>query len=551
MNDVRKYCRRAIFQGARHVKLSVMRFSEFAALCYQLEKTSSRLAKVDLAAEYLKRLDAEEIRHGSAFLSGRPFPVSDSRTLDIGPGAFAHASETPEIESSVSPELTLTDVAGSFSNIAEANGKGSRSAKYARLRELVEMTSSQERPILFRLLHNELRIGLHDGLIQEAIARASGADLKTVRRAALFLSDLAEVAEIALTRGGASLQEVDIKLFVPLLPMLSELSEDFDGVIAAHGGSTGFEFKYDGARVQIHKDGDQVRTWSRRLTEVSGSLPEIAQIVRGDLAGDSLILDGEVVAVGKDGRPFPFQELMRRFRRIHDIEAAAIDIPLHLHLFDCLLLNGRSLIDESYEKRWQILSELTSGKHLARRQITGKRIEAESFLKEALAAGHEGLMAKALSSPYMPGNRGKLWFKIKPAETVDCAIIAADRGSGRRRGWLSNYHLAVADGEGGFAPVGKTFKGLTDKQFVEMTARLQKLQIADDGYTVTVKPEVVVEVAYNEIQHSPQYSSRFALRFARIKRIRDDKNVDQITTLTELQNLYERQFVSKSKRLAP
>jgi DNA ligase-1 len=529
----------------------MMRFSEFAALCYQLEKTSSRLAKVALAAEYLKRLDAEEIRHGIAFLSGRPFPVSDSRTLDIGPGAFAHASETPEIQSSVSPELTLTDVAGSFSNIAEANGKGSRSAKYARLRELVEMTSSQERPILFRLLHNELRIGLHDGLIQEAIARASGADLKTVRRAALFLSDLAEVAEIALTRGGASLQEVDIKLFVPLLPMLSELSEDFDGVIAAHGGSTAFEFKYDGARVQIHKDGDQVRIWSRRLTEVTGSLPEIAQIVRGDLAGDSLILDGEVVAVGKDGRPFPFQELMRRFRRIHDIEAAAIDIPLHLHLFDCLLLNGRSLIDESYEKRWQTLSELTSGQHLARRQITCQRIEAESFLKEALAAGHEGLMAKALTSPYMPGNRGKLWFKIKPAETVDCAIIAADRGSGRRRGWLSNYHLAVADGQGGFAPVGKTFKGLTDKQFVEMTARLQELQIADDGYTVAVKPEVVVEIAYNEIQHSPQYSSKFALRFARIKRIRDDKNAGQITTLTELQKLYELQFVSKSKRLAP
>jgi DNA ligase 1 len=527
----------------------MMRFSEFAALCYQLEQTSSRLAKVDLAAEYLKRLDAEEIRHGIAFLSGRPFPVSDSRTLDIGPGAFAHASETPEIESSVSPELTLTDVAGSFSNIAAANGKGSRSAKYASLRELVEMAGSQERPILFRLLHNELRIGLHDGLIQEAIARASGADLKTVRRAALFLSDLAEVAEIALTRGGASLHEVDIKLFVPLLPMLSELSEDFDGVIAAHSGSTAFEFKYDGARVQIHKDGDQVRIWSRRLTEVTGSLPEIAQIVRGDLAGDSLILDGEVVAVGKDGRPFPFQELMRRFRRIHDIEATAIDIPLHLHLFDCLLLNDASLIDEPYERRWQTLANLTGGKHLARRQITSEKVLAENFLRDALAAGHEGLMAKALSSPYMPGNRGKLWFKIKPAETVDCAIIAADRGSGRRRGWLSNYHLAVADGEGGFAPVGKTFKGLTDKQFAEMTARLQELQIADDGYTVSVKPEIVVEVAYNEIQHSPQYSSKFALRFARIKRIRDDKNVDQITTLSELQNLYDRQFVTKSKRI--
>jgi DNA ligase 1 len=526
----------------------MMNFSDFAALCYQLETTSSRLAKVALAAEYLKRLDAEEIRHGIAFLSGRPFPVSDSRTLDIGPGAFAHASETPEIENSASPELTLGDVAQSFARIAEANGKGSRSAKYERLRELVEMTSSQERSILFRLLHNELRIGLHDGLIQEAIARASGADLKTVRRAALFLSDLAEVASIALTQRGVALQEVDIKLFVPLLPMLSELSEDFDSVLAAHGGTTAFEFKYDGARVQIHKHGEQVRIWSRRLTEVTDSLPEIAQVVRRDLVGDSFILDGEVVAVGKDGRPFPFQELMRRFRRIHDIEAAAIDIPLHLHLFDCLLLNGRSLIDESYERRWQTLSEMTSGKHLARRQITADRIEAESFLKDALAAGHEGLMAKALNCPYMPGNRGKLWFKIKPAETVDCVIIAADRGSGRRRGWLSNYHLAVADGNGGFAPVGKTFKGLTDKQFAEMTARLQELQIADDGYTVAVKPEIVVEVAYNEIQRSPQYSSKFALRSARIKRIRDDKNVEQITTLAELQNLYERQFVSKSRR---
>ncbi len=538
----------AVLPAARHVRLFIMNFSEFAALCYELEKTSSRLAKITLAAEYLKQLLPEEIRNGIAFLSGRPFPVSDSRTLDIGPGAFAHASETPEIDNSLTPQLTLGDVAGNFARIAEASGKGSRSEKYEGLRELVEMTHSQERPILFRLLHNELRIGLHDGLIQEAIARASGSDVKTVRRAALFLSDLAEVGSIALTQGGAALQQVDIKLFVPLLPMLSELSEDFDGVFAAHGGNSALEFKYDGARVQIHKDGDQVRIWSRRLTEVTQSLPEIAQIVRGDLHGDCFILDGEVVAVGKDGRPFPFQELMRRFRRIHDIESAANDVPLNLHLFDCLLLDGASLIDEPYERRWQTLSQVTSGKHLARRQITTDRIEAENLLKDALAAGHEGLMAKALNSPYMPGNRGKLWFKIKPAETIDCAIIAADRGSGRRRGWLSNYHLAVAEDNGGFAPVGKTFKGLTDKQFTEMTARLRELQVADDGYTVAVKPAVVVEVAYNEIQHSPQYSSKFALRFARIKRIRDDKSVEQITTLAELQKLYDRQFVSKSRR---
>jgi DNA ligase-1 len=525
-----------------------MNFSEFASLCYELEKTSSRITKVEAAAEYLKRLGAEEIRSGVAFLSGRAFQLSDPRTLDIGPSAFSHAAQTPDIQDSVTPPLTLTDVAQSFAKIAALSGKGSRALKYARLRELVEQTPGEQRPILFRLLHNELRIGLHDGLIQEAIARASGTELRTVRRAALFLSDLAEVAGIALTEGRTALQDVGVKLFVPLLPMLSELSEDLSAVLAAHGGTTALEFKYDGARVQIHKSGGQVRIWSRRLTEVTNSLPEIIDIARNEIRADSFILDGEVVAVGKDGRPFPFQELMRRFRRVHDIESAANEIPLVLCLFDCLLLDGASLTDEPYSVRWEKLGRIAGSKHLARRRITGAAAEADAFFREAIAAGHEGLMAKALDSAYMPGNRGKLWFKIKPADTVDCVITAADRGSGRRKGWLSNYHLGVADGSGGFAPVGKTFKGLTDKQFIEMTSRLEELQLADDGYTVTVRPEVVVEVAYNEIQSSPQYSSGFALRFARIKRIREDRSAAQITTLPELQSLFERQFVSKSRR---
>jgi DNA ligase-1 len=524
-----------------------MNFSEFASLCYELEKTPSRLAKIALAAEYLKRLEPDEIRFGVSFLSGRPFPVSDPRTLDIGPSALFEASKLPDANNP-STLITLKDVADSFGKIAEASGKGSRREKLARLTELVERADAHERPILMRLLHNELRIGLHDGLIQEAIARAADADLKTVRRAALFRSDLAEVAVVALTAGMAGLQQVDIKLFVPLLPMLSELSQDFGEIFKAHGGKTALEFKYDGARVQIHKEADHVRIWSRRLSEVTSSLPEIVEIARRDLQGQSFILDAEVVALGKDGRPYPFQELMRRFKRVHGIESAASEIPLSLHLFDCLFLDGRSLIDEPYESRWLKLSAITSGKNLARRKIATDIAEAEAFLNEALGAGHEGLMAKALESAYMPGNRGKLWFKIKPAETVDCVIIAADRGSGRRRGWLSNYHLAVADGGGGFAPVGKTFKGLTDKEFTEMTSRLRELELADDGYTVTVRPEVVVEVAYNEIQRSPQYSSGFALRFARITRTRDDKSPEQATTLSELQALYEQQFITKSRR---
>lgn len=525
-----------------------MTFAEFASLCYELERTPSRLAKIASAADYLKRLEPDEIRSGVAFLSGRLFPISDPRTLDIGPSALFEASKIPVAENLTPTPLTLQDVANSFGKIAEATGKGSRREKLARLKELVEKADAHERPILLRLLHNELRIGLHDGLIQEAIARASDTDLKTVRRAALFRSDLAEVAAVALTAGMAGLEQVDIKLFIPLLPMLSELSQDFNEVFKAHGGETALEYKYDGARVQIHREDDQVRIWSRRLSEVTSSLPEILEIARSDLRGQSFILDAEVVAVGKDGRPFPFQELMRRFKRVHEIASAASEIPLSLHLFDCLFFDGNSLIDEPYESRWLKLSAITGGKHLTRRKITTDIAEAEAFLKEALAAGHEGLMAKALDSFYMPGNRGKLWFKIKPSETVDCVITAADRGSGRRRGWLSNYHLAVADGAGGFAPVGKTFKGLTDKEFIEMTSRLKALQLADDGYTVTVKPEVVVEVAYNEIQRSPQYSSGFALRFARITRIRDDKNPEQATTLAELQTLYERQFITKSRR---
>ena len=525
-----------------------MNFSDFAALCYELEKTPGRLAKVGAAADYLRRLEPHEIRPGVAFLSGRPFPVSDPRTLDIGPGSFTHIAGVPQAEASVLPALKLGDVANSFAQIAEASGKGSRELKHARLRELVEMTSAQERPILFRLLHNELRIGLHDGLILEAIARASGGELKAARRAALFLSDLAEVAVIALTESAAGLAEVDIKLFVPLLPMLSELSQDFEQILKAHGGRTALEYKYDGARVQIHREREQVRIWSRRLTEVTASVPEIVEIARNELQGESFILDAEVVATGNDGRPFPFQELMRRFRRVHDIETAAGEIPLSLYLFDCLYLDGRSLIDETYEARWRTLAKISHDKYLAARKIVGDKSAAEIFLGQSIAAGHEGLMAKALNSAYMPGNRGKLWFKVKPAETVDCVILAADRGSGRRRGWLSNYHLAVANDDGSFAPVGKTFKGLTDKQFDEMTARLQALQSSDDGYTVTVRPEVVVEVAYNEIQRSPQYSSGFALRFARIKRIREDKAPGQITTLAELQSLYDRQFQTKSRR---
>jgi DNA ligase-1 len=513
-------------------------FKDFAALCLALEQRRGRLDKRALAADYLAALPEDDLPHAVAFLTGRAFPVSDPRTLSVRglPPAPPHAEGEP---------LTLADVADAFGAVAEASGTGSRARREAHLMELATRASPLEREYLGRIIGGEMRTGVSDGLVLEAIAAASGAPPDAGRRAALFLGDLSAVALLARRGGVAALERAEPQLFVPLLPMLAEIADDFDTVLAAHGGVTALEYKYDGARVQIHNDGHRVAIWSRRLSDVTGSLPDVVARARS-FAGAPFILDGEVVALGPDGRPLPFQELMRRFRRVHDVEEALGRMPLALHLFDCLYGDGRSLIDMPYADRWQRLTALTGGRDLAERTIARSITEAQAFRAAALAAGHEGVMAKDLRSVYAPGGRGKRWFKLKTAETIDCVIVAADRGSGRRVGWLSNYHLAVVDGEN-LAEVGKTFKGLTDRQFTEMTERLRALAVADDGYTVKVRPEVVVEVEYNEIQRSPTYPSGFALRFARIARVRDDKAPAQGTTLAEVRRLYEAQFHRKGR----
>jgi DNA ligase-1 len=537
-----------------------------AALARELQATRGRLAKVEAAAGLLRRLTPEESLWAVAFLTGRPFPASDPRVLEVsgaglrdvldglvastegersaggGPGSGAGSGSGAD-----GPPLRLLEVAAAFTQVAEARGPGSRARKRAVLAGLLRRAGGDERDLLVRLLFGEMRLGLHEGLVPDAIAAAHGLDSALVRRALLFRSDPSRVAELAAREGAAGLHVVGVELMTPLAPMLADPAGGIAQALAAHGGRTALETKYDGARVQIHKVGDDVRIWSRRLTEVTDSLPDVVAIVRRDLRGASLILDGEVVAVAADGRPFPFQDLMRRLRRVHGIESSATSVPLRLHLFDCLYRDGASLVDLSYETRWAALAQVAPPERLAGRLVTGGEAEGEAFLDAALAAGHEGLIAKSLGSPYVPGTRGKRWLKIKRAETADCVIVAADRGSGRRRGWLSNYHLAVRDEDGTFAPVGKTFKGLTDQEFGAMTTRLSALATGDDGYTVTVRPEVVVEVAYNEIQRSPQYRSGLALRFARIVRLREDKAPADATPLATLRALYDRQFHTKAR----
>ena len=514
------------------------RFAEFAALGRRLEATPGRLEKRRLVAEFLAAVEPAEVGLAVAFLTARPFPASDPRVL----GVRGLPRGVPAVDG---PPLTLADVAAAFAAVAEATGTGSRRLREERLTELAARASAEEREFLGRIIGGELRTGVSGGLVLEAIAAAADADLAAVRRAALFLGDLSAVAELARAGGAAGLSGASPRPFVPLLPMLAEIAPDYDEVLKAHGGRTALEFKYDGARVQVHRDGERVGIWTRRLSDVTRSLPDVVAVARG-LAGAPFILDGEVVALDAGGRPLPFQELMRRFRRVHGVEALVREMPLALHFFDCLMVDGRSLIDAPYAERWEALARVTGGRHLAEREVADSMAAAQAFHARSLAAGHEGVMAKDLTSGYEPGGRGKRWFKVKAAETVDCVIVAADRGSDRRVGWLSNYHLAVRDGEG-FAEVGKTFKGLTDAQFTAMTERLQALALDDDGYTVRVRPEVVVEVEYNEIQRSPTYRSGLALRFARIARIRDDKAPGQATTLDELRALYERQFATKGR----
>jgi DNA ligase-1 len=554
----------------------VTRLADLVALCRRLEKTRGRLDKRREVSGFLQALAPDEVPDAVAFLTGHAFPASDPRVLGVrglprpgadagtvragagmggggdgaafgGGGTAGGGNGTAGGEDSTAGGgLTLRDVAETFASVAEASGAGARRLRDERLAALARRASPDEREILARIIGGEMRTGVSGGLVLEAIAEAAGVGQDVVRRAALFLGDLSAVAALARAGGAAALGGTTPRPFVPLLPMLAEIATDFGEVLEAHGGTTALEYKYDGARIQIHREGDRVSIWTRRLSEVTRSLPDIVAIARADLRGSPLILDGEVLALDPAGRPLPFQDLMRRFRRMHGVPALVSEMPLDLRLFDCLLVGDRSMIDEPAGARWDALVDVTGGRYLAERRVTGDAGEAGAFRDAALAAGHEGVMAKDLRSPYLPGGRGKRWLKLKAAQTVDCVIVAADRGSGRRTGWLSNYHLAVRDGEG-FAEVGKTFKGLTDREFDAMTVRLAALAVADDGYTVRVRPEVVVEVEYNEIQRSPTYRSGLALRFARIARVRDDRDPASATTLDELRALYERQFATKGR----
>ena len=445
--------------------------------------------------------------------------------------------------------LSILEVRSVFEAIAEASGRGSKERKERLIGSLLGRASPLEVKYLIKVMIGEMRMGLQEGLMEVAVSKAFSIPLERVQRASMFTGDVAEVAAICMKRGLEGILNLNFKLFRPVKLMLAQMVESPEEALKEHGGETAFEYKLDGARIQIHKSGRKVRIFSRRLTDVTRSLPEIVEIIRREVKLKEAIMEGEVIALGRNGNPLPFQHLMRRFRRVYSIERMAENIPVELFLFDLIYVDGESLLDMPYLERRRRLKEAAGGISLTKQLITNDPVEAERFLEEAVDEGHEGLMAKRLSSPYTPGVRGKHWLKIKKTlEPLDLVIIAAEYGIGRRHRWFSDYHLAARDEETGeFLMLGKTFKGLTDREMEEMTRRLKQIALEERGHIVIVRPCIVVEVAYNEIQRSPKYRSGMALRFARITRIRDDKSPEEADTIQRVRRIYEKQFEKKAR----
>ena len=551
-------------------------FYDFALVCQELGQTQSRLQMAETVGTFLASIDVDEAEIAARFMVGRALEQGEEKRLQVSGRAiwkiaaeitgaedqgeeiftaaedFGEAIEMTLKRRSADPEPTLTiaELDRKFHEIAEIEGRQSRGRKLTALRELFERASALEAKYIAKILIREMRHGVSEGMMLEAIARMANKSVGDVRRINQLEGDLGRVVRILRMPEGAAMEKgaaghpAARRAVKPLKPMLAQPANEVADAFAILGRDFALEQKLDGARVQIHYLGDgEVRIFSRRLNEITESLPEVVESLKR-LGGHRVIFDGEVIAVDANARPLAFQELMRRFGRTRDIERLRTEQPVRLYLFDLLALDGELLIDRTYSERTDALATLTeeAGLEMVTRIINPALPDAEKFFQDARMAGFEGVVAKSLASTYTPGARGRGWLKIKHVRTLDLVVVAAEWGYGRRHGWLSNYHLAARDEKnGGFAMIGKTFKGLTDDQFREMTERLLVLKVTEGHGIVAVQPKIVVEVAYNDIQRSPSYAGGMALRFARIVRIRDDKAPEEADTLATVTEDFEGQ----------
>jgi DNA ligase-1 len=505
-----------------------MLFTELVHVSGQVAETSRRTEKTATIAGMLRRLAPDEIETAVAFLAG----AARQGRIGIGYATLRDAAGTPAEQ----PVLTILDVDRALEELTATGGPGSVQRRRRLLQALFSRATAPEQQFLVALMMGELRQGALEGIMVDALAAAAGIRGERVRRAVMIAGSLSEVARAALIEGDAALSQYDLQLFRPVLPMLAQTAEDASAAITQLGEAA-LEYKFDGARVQAHKSGEDVRVFSRTLKDVTGAVPEIVEAVRR-LPGREAILDGEVLSFDRNGRPQPFQVTARRFNRKLDVDRLRADLPLTPVWFDLLYLNGGPLIDQGQGRRFSELAGLVPPEALVPHLVTASPDAAEKFIRQAIAAGHEGAMAKALDAAYAAGARGQSWLKIKQAHTLDLVILAAEWGHGRRRGRLSNLHLGARDTEkGGFAMLGKTFKGLTDEMLAWQTREFLKLEIGRDSATVYVRPEMVAEIAFNDIQVSPRYPSGLALRFARVKRYRPDKPAAEADTFQTVRKL--------------
>jgi DNA ligase-1 len=498
--------------------------AEVVATSNAVASTRARSAKIAAIADLLGRLDPDEVAIVVAFLSGE----TRQGRIGVGWATLFRVDVTP----AAMPTLTVTDLDRALDQIVATTGSGSAAGRDAILRDFLGRATPEETDFVRRLIGGELRQGALAGLMADAVARAASVPAALVRRAAMLSGDLGRVAALALTDGADGLRAVGLEVGCGVLPMLASGAPDVATAIAEVGMAS-VEWKLDGARIQVHRreDGD-VRIYTRNLNDVTARLPDVVEWARA-LPVRSVVLDGEAIGVDDEARPQAFQDTMSSFGRDRDADGGAGG-ALGAFFFDVLHVDGDDLIDRPLRERLEILDALTGARHIPR-LVTASADEAATFLDTALAAGHEGVMVKALDSTYDAGRRGKAWRKVKPVWTLDLVVIAVEWGHGRRRGWLSNLHLGARGPDGSFVMVGKTFKGLTDVMLEWQTKELLERETGRDGITVSVRPELVVEIALDGVQASTRYPGGVALRFARVRRYRDDKTADDADSIESVQ----------------
>ena len=500
-----------------------MKLNDLVLTSKLVADTSGRLEKIALLAALLKRLAPNEVPIAIGFLTGWP------RQGKLGVGWASVAEARPSV-SAATPTLDLVEVDQTFTQLQSARGKRSGAERQRILSELLSRSTADEQSFLGALAIGEVRQGALDGVLTEAVARAADLPSNRVRRAVMLAGDLGTVAEAVLTEGEAGLSRYALQLFRPVQPMLADAAPTVNQALLSLGTAV-IEWKLDGARVQVHRQGDRVAVYTRSLNAVTAAVPEVVEAALA-LPVAEIILDGEVIALSAEGKPLPFQDTMRRFGKRLNVEALRSTLPLTPFFFDVLRLDGEDLLDCPLFDRLARLDAVVPAALRVPSLTTADVAEAQRFEADAIARGHEGLMAKLPSAPYAAGRRGSAWIKIKTARTLDLVVLAVEWGSGRRKGRLSNLHLGARDPTtGGFVMLGKTFKGMTDEILEWQTKELLARETHRDGHIVFVRPELVVEVAFNEVQRSSQYPGGVTLRFARIKGYRPDKRASEADTI--------------------